>query len=188
MRNVSGNQDAMEFSKFLRFVKQKNIKRYCELGCRNGDTFFWVARTIGPDGTFIAVDLPENDNSKEKLVETVRELQHDYRYRNSYVLHGNSHDAMTISWVRERGPYDLILVDADHRYSGVTRDFVCYQNMTKYIAFHDIDAPDDHMSDGYVNGVGQFWREVKKEYKPVAEIINAGSQMGFGILECARKL
>lgn len=183
MRAISGNQDSVEFSKFLEFIKKKKIKRYCEIGCRNGDTFYWVARTIGSDGLFVAVDLPENNDSRLKLTDTIAELVYTHKYKNTYFYLDNSHNAMTIRWVRERGPYDLILIDADHRYSGVTRDFICYQHMTKFIAFHDIDAPDGHFSDGHFNGVGRFWREVKQKYKAVGEIINPGSQMGFGILE-----
>jgi hypothetical protein len=188
-KRLAGNQDSMELSRFLEFVKDWGIKRYCEIGCRNGDTFYWVARSIGKDGTVVAVDLPENDDSRDSLTEVFRELQYDHEYKNAYVYLGNSHDAMTIQWVRSRSPFDLILIDADHRYSGVTKDFVFYHQMTKYMAFHDIAAPDGHMSDGHINGVGRFWREIKANChtlnaKVVAEIVNpAGSQMGFGILE-----
>lgn len=183
MRSISGNQDSLEFSKFLEFIKNHSVKRYLEIGCRNGDTFYWVARSIGFRGTFAAIDLPEDDRSRDKLADTFRELQYDHGFKSAFVYLGNSHEAKTITWAREHGPYDLILIDADHRYSGVTRDFLCYHGMTRFVALHDIAAPDGHMSDGHFNGVGRFWREIKTKFKVMDQIINPGSQMGIGIVD-----
>ncbi len=175
-----GNQDPAELAQFLALVKSLNVRRYLEIGCRNGDTFDAVMRTIGPGGGFgLAIDIPENADAKAKLRGTVNDLNRDGM--RCEVIFGNSQ----VSIVRQRaasyGPFDLILIDADHTYQGVKKDFEAYGNMAPIVALHDVAAPRGHMSDGKPNDVGVFWNEIKGRFK-YDEFVTPGANMGFGVL------
>jgi hypothetical protein len=174
-----GNQDPVELAGFLALISELNVRRYCEIGCRNGDTFLAVMETIGAAGSGLAVDLPENAASRRELSAAVDELRE--AGISAFAAFGDSASTAVIDAVRGRGPFDLILIDADHRYDGVRRDLLTYAGMAPLIALHDVAAPDDHMSDGHPNGVGRLWREVKDLFEH-REIVNPGSHMGFGIL------
>lgn len=190
--HVDSSQDHYELKSFLKFVRQEGIKRYCEIGCRNGNTFFYVMRAIGVLGWGAAVDLPKNTSSMNNLNAVISELVEELGYRGVFRYWGNSQRADTIRWVHQRGPFDLIFIDADHSFQGVERDFRVYSDIAKFVAFHDISAQDDHMADGKPCEVGKFWRILKarehidNKYSILQEIITPNSQMGIGILEMKR--
>lgn len=178
--NIPGvNQDAAELLRFLDFVREIRAHRYLEIGCRNGDTFYAVMRAIGERGYGLAIDLPENGSSRANLAATVTELR--LADIACDAIWGNSQDPAVIGQVAAAAPFDLILIDADHRYEGVKRDFEVYGKFASIVALHDVAAPDGHMSDGYVNGVGQYWREISAELDHQV-FVTPGSNMGFGIL------
>lgn len=174
-----GNQDPAEFAQFLELVRALGVKNYLEVGCRNGDTFYAVMQTIGEGGYGLAVDLPENMSAKSNLLATVDEL--DRSGIACDVMFGDSQHSTMVDRVRQRGPFDLILIDADHRYEGIRKDFDSYANLAPVIVLHDVAAPRGHMSDGYENGVGVFWSEIKGRFRS-QEFVTPGSQMGFGII------
>jgi SAM-dependent methyltransferase len=174
-----GNQDPAEFAQFLDLVRTLDVKSYLEIGCRNGDTFDAVMRTIGEGGYGLGVDLSENWRTKRNLKSTLDNL-HSAGI-SADVIFGNSQNVGVIEKVRAAGPFDLILIDADHRYDGIRRDFSVYADMGRVVVLHDVSAPAGHMSDGYPNGVGVFWNEIKDGFRH-QEFITLGSLMGFGIL------
>jgi predicted O-methyltransferase YrrM len=63
--------------------------------------------------------------------------------------------------------YDLILIDGDHRYEGVNRDFQNYRDLLSsrgVMLFHDVDP--DHVFKTTVGGeVWQFWKDLKEGTK-----------------------
>jgi predicted O-methyltransferase YrrM len=77
---------------------------------------------------------------------------------------------------------DFLLIDGDHTYYGVKKDFEMYSKLVKkggMIAFHDACV---HPSRSGCE-VAKFWRDIKGEYKHV-EIIKDQKQgwAGIGIL------
>lgn len=174
-----GNQEEGELNKFLGLVRKLKVNRYLEVGCRNGDTFAAVMQVVRKGGFGLAIDLPENADSRSRLTEAAS--QSCLGGKPADVLFGNSHDPRIIASVKRSAPFDLILIDADHRYDSVALDWENYKAFASTIAFHDIAAPDGHLSDGRPNGVGRFWRELKEQYRH-KEFITPGSCMGFGII------
>lgn len=94
------------------------------------------------------------------------------------LLHGSSHDPWLIEQAREHGPYGFCLIDADHTYDSVRRDWDNYRDMIRpngIVAFHDILPRPDY-------GVNFLWSEIKAE--PGArtmEIVEAGNTAACGI-------
>lgn len=176
---IIGNQEQGELQRFLWLVRELGVRRYCEIGCRNGDTFGLVMAEIGPGGYGLAIDLPENTDSRYRLVQTAKTLRANAI--NVELVFASSHERNTIAKAQKAAPFDLILIDADHRYEGVKKDWDNYGTFADVIAFHDISAPNGHQSDGYPNGVGRFWKEVSAAFAH-DEFVTPGSDMGFGIL------
>lgn len=174
-----GNQDPAELAQFLDLVRTLKARSYLEVGCRNGDTFDAVMRTIGEGGYGLAIDRPENSDSRRNLLATVADL--DLAGISAEALLGDSQSSTVVNEAKSRAPFDLILIDADHRYEAVGRDFATYGGMAPVVALHDVTAPRGHMSDGHPNGVGVFWNEIKQGFRH-QEFVTPGSQMGFGVI------
>lgn len=197
LRPWPGDQDTDELTQFLDFIVERKVKRYLEIGSRNGDSFYAVMMAIGPGAFGMAIDLPENASSKTSLLGTRAEI--NAAGGTAIVIHGNSQDSFVIERARSKGPYDLVLIDADHTYAGVGTDWYNYSTMAPVVVLHDIAAPDGYQSDGRPNEVGRFWREIApwpledmarhETYCsgpmcdcPSRQIVSRGSVRGFGIV------
>jgi predicted O-methyltransferase YrrM len=73
---------------------------------------------------------------------------------------------------------DFLIIDGDHRYRGVKKDFQLYSSLVKQnglIVFHDIlchpKVPECK--------VDKFWNEIKRNYKNV-EFIDREDDCGWG--------
>lgn len=55
-----------------------------------------------------------------------------------------------------RGQYDLVIIDADHRYEAAKRDFELYGEMGRRVMFHDIAGLRE------CDGAQQLWNEIKQ--------------------------
>ena len=180
MTNIrGGNQDSAELAQFLDLVRALKVRRYLEIGARNGHSFYEVMRTIGAGGFGLAIDIPENANARDNLLATATELCAAGIV--SEVIFGNSRSDEVIRHARARAPFDLILIDADHRYEGVKADVATYFDLAPIIVLHDVAAPPGHLSDGFENGVGMLWNEIKGGFRH-QEFVEPGSCMGFGII------
>lgn len=94
---------------------------------------------------------------------------------------GLSHDPAVVEQVQ--GNYCLVIIDADHHYEAVKRDFELYHAMGQIVMFHDIAG------DRQCEGVAQFWQELKAGWvvgfrEPRYEVIAEGEQRaGIGWLK-----
>jgi hypothetical protein len=101
----------------------------------------------------------------------------------AHYFFGDSASVVTRHHVETRGPFDCVLIDGDHRYAAVKRDFETYRFMArKLIAFHDIAGDGQTTSDGSMPvEVPILWRELKEQFRTV-EYIAEGSAMGIGMI------
>lgn len=174
-----GNQDHVEFVRFVDLVRSLGVRRYLEIGCRNGDTFFDVMTAIGPGGLGMAVDLGENADTRRNLSGAAKALW--AAGIRAHVVFGRSEEASTVESASALAPFDLILIDGDHTYDGVYRDWTNYARHAPVVAFHDVAAAPNHLSDGKSCGVPKFWDIMRVAFE-TEEIVTPGSNMGFGIL------
>lgn len=94
---------------------------------------------------------------------------------------GDSRSPEYVAWRERLGPIDLVMIDGDHSYEGVKRDFEINRALPhRWLGFHDITG-----AEASTVGVKRLWDElggVKIELvRPQREIGLARSTMGIGL-------
>lgn len=163
------DQNPEELAWLLGVVRSHGVQRYLEIGARHGHTFRAVMEAMG-GGFGVVVDLVGH-----------RKLQEAVAAYNGVLEVGDSTQKRVISRISGLQPFDLILIDGDHRYEYVSKDWKNYGPMGRIVAFHDAHAPDGHMSHGHPVGVPQLWAELKLNHK-TDEFHVPGSEMGYGVI------
>jgi len=160
-----------QFSKYLKQLNKYNINSYLEIGCRWGGTFIITNELLkrkNPNVKSYACDLIVMSEILEEY-----KTYADFKYIKEFSF------KLDKTMVQEN--IDLILVDGDHSYEGVKKDFdVCKQFNPKYVVFHDI------VNKACV-GTIQFWEEIKKDYKHYEYVEQYdevdGTYLGIGLIE-----
>lgn len=148
-------QNPREWRQFAEFVYEHighKHPRMLELGTgRTGGLARFCAEVLGWQVTSVDIKRPTPQSAFVEFVAGTTEAAHVYlRHRR----------------------YDVVFIDADHRYEAVKYDHALYGDMAPIIAFHDI-AP------GRVccEGSARYWSEVKATrdtYEAIADSMYAG--------------
>lgn len=98
------------------------------------------------------------------------------------VFRGDSDSEAFIAWRQQLGHIDFVLIDANHSYAGVKRDYEINRQFShRYLALHDITGHHRQTA-----GVARLWREIEGEkteiVRPHTEIGLEYSTMGIGIV------
>jgi len=148
----------------LRLLEERRPKTIIDIATAWGGTLFLFTRVADAHASIISVDLP-------------RGLFHggyaDYRTvlyrsfaREAQVLHlvrADSHSPETLEQIKkllDGRAVDFLMIDGDHSYEGVKKDFETYSPLVKpggLIAFHDICKGPAKL----VGGVPRFWTEIQ---------------------------
>lgn len=160
-----------QFNKYLKYLHGKKINSYLEIGCRWGGTFIITSEFLKFSSPNINLFCCDMINKSETLDE-YSTLQ-DFKF-----LQVNS---LTLNREMINQDIDLILIDGDHSYTGVKRDFeIALQYKPKYVVFHDIVS-------SVCPGVVQFWNEIKNDYShfEFVDQYNSvpGDFLGLGVIE-----
>lgn len=179
------SQNEQELKELLVLLRSEKAKAYCEVGAREGDTFHQVMLSLPKGSKGVAVDLPgalwgikKTRPQLEKAVFNLRKRGYD-----ASCLFGDSRTIATRHLVRARGPFDALLIDADHTLPAVTADWLAYRDMARLVIFHDIagTGEKDKRSDKPVE-VPMLWRSLRANGHRTAEFIAPGSVMGIGVV------
>jgi len=178
-------QHPQELKEFTSLLLKENVHSYLEIGCKFGGSLWYIATRLPRNSRIVGVDLPHGDTSfKESLpplqhcIERLKGLGLD-----AHLIIGDSTDKEIIEKVRMLGPYDAILIDANHTLPYVRNDWHNYSVMGKLIAFHDIGF---YRKEGLPPQkkpieVPIFWKQIKNDYRHM-EIRHDTQDNGFGIL------
>lgn len=185
-RNPS--QRYFELRSFMQLLTNKHVTKYLEIGARHGDTFYHIMRSLPVGSTGVAVDYPGAkwgiSSSRRYLEDAIADLNN--RGYLCKVIFGDSTDSAIINKVANAGLYDAILIDGDHRYEGVKKDWENYHEMARMIAFHDIDGHGEaeRKPNGSPVEVPRLWAELKEEFPDRAiEFIDKQRRgMGIGVI------
>jgi len=179
------SQNQVEIYRLLKYLEKNNIKpeKFLEIGTCGGGTLFLFCRIASKNAKIISVDLPGGVHGGgypewkipiyKKFVNTTQEL---------HLIRADSHKESTkkdIEKLLDSKKLDVLLIDGDHTYEGVKKDFKMYSPLVKkggLIIFHDIIVHDPSLN-CYVN---DLWNEIKKDYKHL-EIVDDWNQGYWGI-------
>jgi len=161
-----------ELIELCRFIERKRIRSYLEIG-------IWTGRTV---------------SALHRLFRFDRVAVCDHRWAEQCGLPIRVPEQASAYWgdadsegfVRFReglGAIDLVLIDANHSYRGVKRDFVINRSFPhRFLAFHDIAGSHARKT----HGVAQLWRELDEGHKleilrPNRSVGATEATMGIGI-------
>lgn len=179
-------QNRQEILTLAHSVRQMAPRRILEIGTARGGTLFLFCQNAAPDATIVSLDLPYAINGggypewKAPIYQSFAQPG-----QNLILIRGDSHSEASREEVKRLAgdaPFDLIMIDADHRYEGVKRDFELYAPLVAEngaIVMHDI-LPNRFDAEIQVD---RFWEEVKARYE-TEEIVENRDQgnMGIGIV------
>lgn len=167
-----------ELAPFVDLLKAEHVDRYLEIGACFGGTFHRVMTALPKGSIGVTVDLPERRWGMPRSAEALTTVMGDLSALG-YDVHsifGDSKSRDVARHAAKRGPYDAVMIDGDHTYDGVRRDWLTYGQMGKIVAFHDIAA-----MKGARSGVRKLWLELK-EFHRTAEFVRPGGRLGIGVL------
>ena len=178
-------QDLSEFDQFCKLLLAEKVRSYLEVGCWSGGTIQIIAANVlSPGARIVAVDKPFKPTKEAHLRQTINDLTR--KGFDARVFIGDSTDPKIIAAAKERGPYDAVFIDGDHRIEYVKQDWENYGTMGRVVGFHDIarDVPAD--AQGGPHEVASFWKDFKqgrrhKEFISEASRTAAKPKGAFGI-------
>jgi len=163
-------QNREELIGLCEFIEAHSIRSYLEIGTWTGAT----ARAL--HGIFQFDTLAVCDHG------WVRSLGLDIDLPDAAQVFGGDSDGEAFrEWRAALGPIDLVMIDANHHYRAVRRDYEinrCFPH--RFLAFHDITG-----ANRYTTGVRRLWQELsgwKHEIcRPHRELGLDHSIMGIGV-------
>lgn len=144
-------QNPHELATFLNNLV--GVKKVLEIGTAQGGLYRFFRDKMGWDVYVIDISPPKPVHTKEKYYQ------------------GNSHSEEAVEWAKSRGPFDLVFIDADHKYESVDKDYHLYTPLaSSYVAFHDICGDRD------CHGSKKHWDELKQKDLVCNEAVAVGKQ------------
>jgi len=157
-----------EIFTLLKILKNEKPKIVLEIGTANGGTLFLFSKVAAPIATIISIDLPNGPFGGETYPNWKIPLYKSFA-KNKQQIHlvrEDSHSKKSLDIIKKllrKRKIDFLLIDGDHRYQGVKKDFETYSKLMKsdgIIAFHDVSyGPKDN-----VGQVPKFWKEINSKY------------------------
>ncbi len=154
-------QTRAELEEFARFISDKNIRSYLEIGVWTGRLITTLHRVFDFD-TLAAADhcWAEENGFSISLPQKTN------------FFRGNSSGDEFLAWRAALGHIDLVMIDGDHSYRGVKRDFEIQRTFPhRFLSFHDITG-----ANRGTRGVQKLWSELVGHKR---EVVHPHLEAGF---------
>lgn len=186
MRFIRPLQSRMELEGLLAEVARLKPATVVEIGTASGGTLFMLTRVASADATIVSIDLPGGAFGggypawRAPLYRSFAKPG-----QRVHLFRRDSHEPSTLAALRDvlgGRMVDFLLIDGDHTYEGVKKDFEMYRTRVRpggMIGFHDI-VPHSAESGCEVN---RFWNEIRGSFDSV-EIVEDWDMKfgGIGLL------
>lgn len=174
-------QKPYELVTFLKYLKGRNLDTVVEIGTAYGGTFYAPCQTASDKAKIISVDMPSSQTANT-LPSPENLIRYGKANQDISFIRADSHDEETKNQIvlsLGESKTDLLLIDGDHTYEGVKKDFEMYSPLvTKggIIILHDICKHAEPECQ-----VDKFWNEIKSSYKTLEIIDRNDTSLGYGI-------
>jgi cephalosporin hydroxylase len=171
---TDGDQDVPVFQRpeeldqLLDRYRERKPRRVLEIGVYYGGTLKQWAQHARRGALVVGVDrfdIPRADPRERARTWARKGVRLE-------LIEGDSGDPATVAQVQALGPFDWIMIDADHTLPAAVRDWTIYRTMAApgaVVVFHDIVAdPRFHPE----IQVPELWRQIKAEGYRVEEIVH----------------
>ncbi len=198
LAKIAGDKGALqkvkELSALIGLLKKRRLRTVVEIGTAKGGTFFAWCKIAEPNATIISLDLPNGPfGGGYNPAETKKFKKYGKKNQKLHFLRKNSHLAKTkneLIKLLKGKEIDFLMIDGDHTYKGVKRDWDLYSPLVKkngIIALHDIV----HHPQLPEVQVERLWEKIKKRHKhkeliDPKDIRSWGQWAGIGVV-CYRK-
>jgi len=156
-------QQRNEIESLIKFLDDKNIKNFLEIGTDSGGTFYLFTKIS--TGKKISLDIPHGRFGVDTFDIDARNSLMQSWSDNVHIISGDSHKMESLNQVKkilDGEMLDLLFIDGDHTYTGVHQDYMMYSNLVRddgYIVFHDINDTEKHR--GFGIAVNVFWNQLR---------------------------
>jgi cephalosporin hydroxylase len=175
-------QKLRELAPLVALVGSGSPRVVVEIGTARGGSFYAWCRAAAPDATIVSIDLPGGPfGGTDASADVATLCRYGRPAQALHFLRADSHDQRTRGRLDEilgGRAVDFLMIDGDHSYDGVKRDFEMYAPLVgegKPIAFHDIvphpQAP--------ACEVDRFWSEIK-DGRPHLEFVDRDAPDQYG--------
>ena len=153
-------QKRTEVLELIKYIREKEIKSYCEVGVWRGGLFILMtALLIRYNKDFERAAVIEPEATRLEFIEDYCKL--DYFHTSEDIISPLG--------------FDLCFIDGDHSYEWVRKDWENVGKKSKVVAFHDIKHKP-------VPGVAKCWKEISRNL-PSFEITHPPHEiMGIGLV------
>lgn len=171
------SQIRSEIIDLVALVQAERPRRVLEIGTSHAGTLYMLAWASVDDARILSLDVLSYDWRRRRLHRRLARGRQRVEVRSADSHLDATRDAAVHFF--GAGQLDVLLIDGDHSYEGVRRDYELYSKLVRpggIIALHDIvDGPE-----GSVGGVPRFWRELRPTLDDPVELVNSWTQGGYG--------
>ncbi len=175
-------QKMKELSPLISLLKKRKLNTIVEIGTAKGGTFYVWCKIAQPEAKIVSIDLPGGSFGGGYTLNDVKKFRtYKKQKQELHFIRKDSHEQITkkkLVEILKGKEIDLLIIDGDHKYFGVKKDWKLYSPLVKkngLVVFHDIlfhpKVPKCK--------VEKLWNEIKVDHKHT-EFIDKDDDRGWG--------